>query len=205
MTIFQRPEKPNETDTAVKPVVRETPREPAPVPEPSAAEVKRPQATAQPMAQPQRPQVSYAAQGAHGVSQGSHAAGAPMASVISKALKITGQLESSEDIQIDGQIEGDVRGVYVKVGINARVKGTVYGEEVELAGTVEGKIEAKKVILSSTAHMSGDVVHQDIRIESGAFIDGHCKPDFGKTEQNRPAAVKSLTPTSVIPARTAAE
>ena len=42
--------------------------------------------------------------------------GASMASVISKALKITGELESTEDIQIDGQIEGDVRGVGVKIG-----------------------------------------------------------------------------------------
>ena len=61
-----------------------------------------------------------------------------MASVISKALKITGELESTEDIQIDGQIEGDVRGVGVKIGQNAKVKGTVYGDEVELAGTIEG-------------------------------------------------------------------
>ena len=77
-----------------------------------------------------------------------------MASVISKALKITGELESTEDIQIDGQIEGDVRGVGVKIGQNAKVVGTVYGDEVELAGTIEGKIEAKKVILTGTARMS---------------------------------------------------
>ena len=104
-----------------------------------------------------------------------------MPSVISKTLKIKGQLESSEDIQIDGDIEGDVRGINVKIGQNAKVKGTVYGDEVELAGTIEGKIEAKKVILTGTARMSGDVVHQDIKIESGAFIDGHLKPEFGKT------------------------
>ncbi len=102
-------------------------------------------------------------------------------SIISRALKITGQLESTEDIQIDGEIEGDVRGVSVKVGSGAKIKGAVYGEQVELAGTVEGKIEAKKVVLTSTAHMSGDVVHQDLKIDSGAYIDGHCRPDFGKT------------------------
>jgi cytoskeletal protein CcmA (bactofilin family) len=103
-------------------------------------------------------------------------------SVISKALKITGQLESTEDIQIDGEVEGDVRGISVSVGSNARVKGTVYGEKVELSGSVDGKIEAKKVVLTRTAHMSGDVLHQDITIESGAFIDGHCRPQFGKPE-----------------------
>jgi cytoskeletal protein CcmA (bactofilin family) len=96
-----------------------------------------------------------------------------MTSIISKALKITGQLESTENIQIDGEVEGDVRGVNVKVGQGAKVKGTVSGD---------GKIEAKKVLLTGTAHMSGDVVHQDIRIESGAFIDGHCRPESSKAK-----------------------
>lgn len=118
-----------------------------------------------------------------------------MTSVISKALKITGQLESTENIQIDGQIDGDVRGVNVKVGNGAKVKGTVYGEEVEVAGTVEGKVEAKKVVLTGTAHMAGDVVHQDITIQSGAFIDGHCKPDFGKTAVKHQPALKAVAGT----------
>jgi cytoskeletal protein CcmA (bactofilin family) len=103
-------------------------------------------------------------------------------SVISKALKITGQLESTENVRIEGEIDGDIRAVNVKVGGNAKVKGNVYGDEVEVAGTVEGKIEAKKVVLTRTAHMSGDVIHQDIMIESGAFIDGHCRPEFGKSQ-----------------------
>ncbi|HEY4113167.1 MAG TPA: polymer-forming cytoskeletal protein [Rhizomicrobium sp.] len=118
-----------------------------------------------------------------------------MTSVISKSLKITGQLESTENIQIDGHIDGDVRGVNVKVGSGAKVKGTVYGEEVEVAGTVEGKIEAKKVVLTGTAHMAGDVVHQDITIQSGAFIDGHCKPEFGKTAVKPQPALKAVAGT----------
>jgi cytoskeletal protein CcmA (bactofilin family) len=123
-------------------------------------------------------------------------AGASMASVISKALKITGELESTEDIQIDGQIEGDVRGVGVKIGQNAKVKGTVYGDEVELAGTIDGKIEAKKVILAGTARMTGDIWHQDIKIESGAFINGSLKPEMGKPD-TKPAS-KPATATAAI-------
>jgi cytoskeletal protein CcmA (bactofilin family) len=103
-------------------------------------------------------------------------------SIISKALKITGQLESTEAVQIDGEVDGDIRAASVKVGGNAKVKGTVYGEVVELAGRVEGKIEAKKVVLTHTAHMAGDVIHQDITIESGAYINGHCRPEFGKSD-----------------------
>jgi cytoskeletal protein CcmA (bactofilin family) len=118
-----------------------------------------------------------------------------MASVISKALKITGQLESTEDIQIDGEIDGDVRGVGVKIGQNAKVKGTVYGDEVELAGTIEGKIEAKKVILAGTARMTGDIAHHDIRIESGAYVDGQLKPE---SSGSRPALkpVAAVSPLS---------
>src|SRR5215469_5856646 len=111
-------------------------------------------------------------------------------SVISKALKITGQLESTEDIYIEGEVEGDVRGVSVKVSQSAKVHGVVYGDEVEMSGTLNGKIEARKVVLTSTAHISGDVVHQDIRIDSGAFIDGHCRPEFGKPDGKAQAVRK---------------
>ena len=120
-----------------------------------------------------------------------------MASVISKALKITGQLESTEDIQIDGTIDGDVRGVGVKIGQNAKVKGTVYGDEVELAGTVEGRIESKKVTLAGTARMTGDIFHQDIKIESGAYINGGLKPDMGKPD-NKSDAKPSSKPQGII-------
>ena len=127
-----------------------------------------------------------------------------MASVISKALKITGELESTEDIQIDGQIEGDVRGVGVKIGQNAKVKGTVYGDEVELAGTIEGRIESKKVTLAGTARMTGDIFHQDIRIESGAYISGSLKPDMGKPDgrsDSKPVAKPAATASVVTPAK----
>jgi len=121
-----------------------------------------------------------------------------MASVISKALKITGQLESTEDIQIDGEIDGDVRGVGVKIGQQAKVKGTVYGDEVELAGAVEGRIEAKKVILTGTARMTGDISHQDIKIESGAYVSGNLKPELGKSD-TKPALKPVASTASVSP------
>jgi cytoskeletal protein CcmA (bactofilin family) len=162
MSVFNRTDnKPNET----------TPGSTVPPPSPTTPystmpEVKKPQAVVQPV-------TTTAPAASGGVS------------VISKALKITGQLESTEDIRIDGEVNGDVRAVSVTVGNNAKVKGNVYGDTVELAGTVEGKIEAKKVVLNGTARMTGDVVHQDIRIESGAFIDGHLKPDFGKDTKSK--------------------
>ncbi len=131
---------------------------------------------------PSRHESKYGHDAASNASRNSTGGTGP--SIISKALKITGQLESSEDVQIDGNVEGDIRALSVKIGSGAVVKGCVYGETVELSGAVDGKIEAKKVVLTETARMSGDVIHQDIQINSGAFIDGHCRPEFGKDAVN---------------------
>ncbi len=161
MTMFNRTDKPSDTSAPDTARVQT----PTPAPEPV-----RPQPASQPMT------TSAARPSSTGVS------------VISRALKITGQLESTEDIRIDGEVDGDVRGVSVTVGNGAKVKGTVYGDAVELAGTVDGKIEAKKVVLTGTARMTGDVVHQDIKIESGAYIDGHLKPEFGQSDGTSRAA-----------------
>jgi cytoskeletal protein CcmA (bactofilin family) len=176
MTMFTRNDKPTESNATflASQSVRDRVEVPVQVPTPTLVpephEPKRPMASAHPLQSIVSP--------------------APRASVISKAMKITGQLESTEDIQIDGEVDGDVRALSVKVGSNAKVKGAVYGDEVEVAGTVEGKIEAKKVVLTSTAHMSGDIVHQEIAIHSGAFIDGHCKPDYGKTGSRNVISVR---------------
>jgi len=170
MSVFTRNDKPETNPGA------------APTPPQPPVQQGRPQATAQPLSPAPQPQAA------------SH--GAISVSVISKALKITGQLESTEDIQIEGEVDGDVHAASVKVGANAKVKGTVYGDIVELAGSIDGRIEARKVVLTSTAHMAGDVIHQDITIQSGAYIDGHCKPEFGKTgskSASKPASASAST------------
>ena len=125
------------------------------------------------------------------VSRPSGTSPSPSVSVISKKLKITGQLESTEDIHIEGEVEGDVRGVSVKVGQHAKVTGTIYGDHVELSGVLEGKIEARSVTLTSTARMNGDIVHQDIRIELGARFDGWCRPERGQANGKVQAAQKA--------------
>ena len=112
---------------------------------------------------------------------------------ISSALKVTGQLESDEDIQIDGHIEGDIRARKVTIGAGATVKGTVFGEDVEVSGTVTGKVEATSVVLSKSARMSGDVIHKALQIEKGAYIDGHCRPQGSGDAASSVAIGKKLS------------
>ena len=112
MTMFNRSDKP--ADTSAPDTTRV--QTPAPAPEPV-----RPQPVSQPMASAARPSST-------GVS------------VISRALKITGQLESTEDIRIDGEVNGDVRAVSVTVGHNAKVKGNVYGDTVEQGARIDARM-----------------------------------------------------------------
>ena len=146
---------------------RDKPAEPAATPPVKAVEVPPPRPPERAAPTPIQAQDQAAATRARPASEPSR---------ISAALKVTGQLESEEDIQIDGHIEGDVRARKVTIGSGATVKGTVFGHDVELSGAVTGKIEAASVVLSKSARMSGDVVHQTLQIEKGAYIDGHCRP-----------------------------
>ena len=93
---------------------------------------------------------------------------------------VVGRLESAGDLQIDGKVEGDVRGQGVRIGSAAVIKGTVTGELVELSGTLDGKIEARSAVLTKTARMSGDIIHQSLQIDEGSFFNGNSRPNYGK-------------------------
>ncbi len=83
-------------------------------------------------------------------------------SIISADLKIVGNMHSSGDIQVDGQVEGDVLSRTLTIGEGAIVKGSVRGETVRICGQVHGEVNAGSVIIAKTARVSGDVVHQSL-------------------------------------------
>ena len=142
---------------STQPIVPDPVKEPAPMPVPNAAPSTHARA---PLGSPR----TYAGP-----------------SIISAALVVVGRLESAGDIQIDGKVEGDIRGQAVRIGNTAVVKGTVTGELVELSGTLEGKIEARSAVLQRTARMTGDIVHQSLQIEEGSYFSGSSRPSYGKS------------------------
>jgi cytoskeletal protein CcmA (bactofilin family) len=96
-------------------------------------------------------------------------------SIISRDLKIVGDLLSEGEIQIDGRVNGDIRTKVLTVGETAHVKGEIVAETVRVLGHVDGQIKAKSVKLALTAHVVGDILHEDLSIETGAFLEGNCK------------------------------
>lgn len=107
------------------------------------------------------------------MKSGSQSAVAP--SIISANLRVTGDLDSEGDIQIDGYVEGDVRSSSVTVGEHAVVSGGINADIVNVSGTVKGQIHGKVVQLTSTAKVTGDIVHESLAIDAGAFIQGLCR------------------------------
>ncbi|MGE5539081.1 MAG: bactofilin family protein [Gemmatimonas sp.] len=96
-------------------------------------------------------------------------------SIISASLRIVGNLVSDGDVQVDGVIEGDVCSRSLTVSENASIHGEVEADTVRIHGTVHGQIKAANVFMGPTAKVVGDVIHSNLVIESGAFIEGHCK------------------------------
>ncbi len=96
-------------------------------------------------------------------------------SIISTDMKIIGDIVSDGEIQIDGTVEGDIRGKTLLIGEPANIKGEIVAETIEVFGSISGQIKATQVSLAKTAHMVGDILHENLSIEKGAFLEGHCK------------------------------
>jgi len=107
-------------------------------------------------------------------------------SLISADLHIVGDMHSQGEIQIDGAIDGDIRTHSLLVGEGARIIGEITADSVIVHGNVTGQIKARSVELAKSAHVIGDILHEDLAIETGAFLEGHCKRVVQKKDQVNP-------------------
>jgi len=96
----------------------------------------------------------------------------PPASVLSSDLHIEGNLKTTGDIQVEGQITGDIRAHLLTVGEGATIKGEVVADDVVVNGRIVGRVRGLKVRLTSSARVEGDIIHKTIAIESGAHFEG---------------------------------
>ncbi|HRE44866.1 MAG TPA: polymer-forming cytoskeletal protein [Terricaulis sp.] len=101
---------------------------------------------------------------------------AGIASIIANGVKITGTIDADgAEVQVDGEVEGNIRGGSLTVGDTGMVKGDIISESVTVHGRVEGSVRARKVMLARNAHVLGDIVHQSLSVEMGAVFEGQCR------------------------------
>jgi cytoskeletal protein CcmA (bactofilin family) len=100
---------------------------------------------------------------------------------IGKSVVIKGELSGSEDLYLDGQVEGSIllKGNNLTVGPNGQVKANVNAKGVIVQGKLEGNLAASdRVELRKSAIVTGDISTQRIAIEEGAYLKG--KVDISK-------------------------
>ncbi len=94
---------------------------------------------------------------------------------VGKSVIFKGTLISSEELMIDGRVEGtiEVRDQDLTVGPNADIRAEIVASSVTIHGTVVGNIRADaKVDVSETGRVEGDLSAPRIAIADGAVVCG---------------------------------
>lgn len=104
-------------------------------------------------------------------------------SVIGPDVRIVGNILTQGEMQIDGQVEGDITCQTLVVGEGARILGEVTAENVRVHGELTGKINANSVMIAKSAHVVGDIIHESLEIEAGGHLEGHLVHRTGSSPQ----------------------
>jgi cytoskeletal protein CcmA (bactofilin family) len=115
---------------------------------------------------------------------------------VGKSVLIKGELSGSEDLYVDGQVEGhiELQGNVLTVGPNGQVHANVNAKSVIIHGKLEGNIRASShADLRKSSLTVGDIVTQRIAIEDGAFFKGKVEIDreIARPDAAKPAATAS--------------
>jgi cytoskeletal protein CcmA (bactofilin family) len=94
---------------------------------------------------------------------------------IGKSVVIKGELSGSEDLYVEGQVEGkiELHDNSLTIGPNGQVRADVSGKGVIVQGKLEGNINAsERAELKKSAVAVGDIVTKRLSIEDGAYFKG---------------------------------
>src|SRR3984893_12912028 len=126
------------------------------------------------------------------------------AACISHGIRINGEVNGSEDLFIDGHLEGKLNlgNSTLTVGPNGEIKADIYAREVVVRGRVDGKIVGReKIQLWSTGNVAGDLQTERLVIEDGAVLRGKVEIETGKPVRIiEPRAAAAAANSSLAPA-----
>ena len=93
-------------------------------------------------------------------------------SLLSKEIKILGNISSTGALQLDGVLEGEIKASKLVIEKSAKVVGSVTSEDLVIKGRIIGPVFGKKVRFGASARVEGDTFHETIAIEDGAYYEG---------------------------------
>ena len=104
-------------------------------------------------------------------------------------MVIKGELNGSEDLTIDGRIEGKIvlRQNVLTIGPNGKIKAEVYAKSVVVLGEVTGNVTAtEKVDIRDNGAVDGDIIAPRVAIAEGAHFRGSVDMQRGANGQAQP-------------------
>jgi cytoskeletal protein CcmA (bactofilin family) len=104
-------------------------------------------------------------------------------SVIGADMVVTGNLETTGELRIEGDVQGDVYAARIVLGEQARVVGDLLGDEIVVGGAVQGTIRGNSVTFRGGSHIEGDVYHRKLTVEQGAYFEGKSRRSENPTGQ----------------------
>jgi len=103
---------------------------------------------------------------------------------LGSSLQIKGHITGTEDLQIDGKVEGSIslRGHQLTVGSAAQLTSEIHAAEVVVYGKVVGNVHARdRVDVKTDGSVVGDISTARISIEDGAHFKGRIEIDPAKS------------------------
>ncbi len=112
---------------------------------------------------------------------------------IGQSIVFKGELSGDEDLEIDGQVEGDVRlaNHQLTIGSKGRLKAEVEARAVVVIGTVIGNLTAtERIEIQATGVVEGDLKTPCLLVQEGAVLQGRIEMSSGS------AAGRSAAPST---------
>jgi cytoskeletal protein CcmA (bactofilin family) len=129
---------------------------------------------------------------------------------IGKSVVIKGELSGSEDLTIEGQVDGkiELRQNVLTIGPNGKIKAQVFAKSVVILGEVTGNVTAsEKVDIRDNGSVDGDIISPRVAIAEGAHFRGSVDMQRAAAAA-RPAgqsrASEAPRPTAAVPGPTSA-
>ena len=126
---------------------------------------------------------------------------------IGKSVVINGELNGSEDLTIEGHVEGTIqlRDHVLTIGPNGRIKAQVFAKSVIVLGEVTGNVTASdKVDLRDNGSVDGDIISPRVAIAEGAHfrgsVDMQRKGGTAQPQGSKPAPAQAEAKTQTQPA-----
>lgn len=114
---------------------------------------------------------------------------AGVTALIGRSVVIKGELDGSEDLTIEGQVEGkiELREHTVTIGQNGRIKAQIFAKAVVVRGEVVGNINASETVdIREKASVDGDIISPRVAIAEGAHFSGSIDMQRKGTAPARP-------------------